>query len=464
VGFLQARGFHILELAPFWKNFANFDTIQNNFCTYVRSFWILLGPGDNNLLWLGGAIPFGLAWGFLALRLLAAVGAVWWTGKILLTRKSAGNPEGAFMDSVLLAGVGLDSAAYIFSTMPGDAGEISTCRYLVPAVVYASILAVRRFGPALSARWLAARPRVRAIAPAVFFAALLLFVPRVLELAQGQPNAADLQLADYLEARGLRSGFGNFWEANIITLVSRQKVKISSVIVDGAVKFTPEHWLSKDSWYDVPANFVVYNPSDVRSGDINFHGGDPMIKTFGRPNEITHVGPFCVLIWDHDLNAELDHPVSELQVYPAPIKFPLDLLPLRGQGLATGVIMNPDGSILDAQARPQEQIIIFGPYIHLPLGRYRVTFTLQATDAAATDYAVYEVTMREGRKILARNEISGRELAGQTAPATFTLNFECPSPDVQFEFRISKLGGMKLTLTGLTLDQNEAAGTRGPGG
>jgi hypothetical protein len=444
---LVAAKILVSALKPFKQYIADFDTIQGNLYTYARSLWILLGAWDGNLLWLGGALPLRLAQGFLGLRLLAAVVAVGWSGKILLAKKSTENPKEAFIDSVLLAGIAVDSAAYIFSTLSIGVDVIPTCRYLVPAVVYASILVVRRCGPALSSRWSAARPGMRLFAPMVFFASLAMFVPRVLELSKGQPNAADVQLAEYLEARGLRSGLGGYWQSKIITQLSGQKVKVAGVVVTRAAKVAPFYWLAKESWFDAPANFIVYDP-----GDLNFNVEAPAIKTFGRPDEIAEVGQFRVLIWGRDIHAELDQPDFDVN-QPWQFKFPLDLIQLRQQALAPGVKRNDDGSIEDEQKYPQAKIVIFGPYIHIPAGRYRATFVFSASEVADADSVICDATIRLGRKILARTEISGHEWKNETTPITVTLTFECPSPQEGCEFRVWKAGGMKLNLQALTLDK-----------
>ncbi len=446
--FLQAQGFHIVALNPIWEYLAGLDTITANLYTYARSLWILLGAGNGNLLWLDGAGPFVLVRGFLGLRLLTAVVAVLWTGKIVLARKSSASPENAFIDSVLLAGVGLDSAAYLFSTMPGPLDAISTFRYLVPAMVYASILVVRRCGPSLSARWSAARPRMRAAVPAVFFTALLLFVPRILEVSRGQPNAAELQLAGYLAARGLHSGYGGYWQSNIITFLSWHKVKVAGLTIDQQGKIAPFHWLSKADWYDAPANFVVYDPSDA-----NFNVEAPAIKTFGPPAEIASIDRFRVLIWNRDIHSELDRPDLDLDA-PDLVKFPLDLLRLHRQSLAQGVQLNDDGSIVDDLKYSQAKPIVYGPYIHLPASHYRVTFVLSAGNAVASDSISCDTTIRLGAQILARAGMSGRDLVGRTTPATITLSFNCPGPQDVCEFRLWKTGGLKLTLLALTLTKD----------
>jgi hypothetical protein len=353
------------------------------------------------------------------------------------------------MDSVLLAGVGLDSAAYIFSRMPQEVDQVYTLHYLLPAAVYASILVVRRGGPGWAARWRAAGPRVRALAPAVFFAALLLFGPRIWELSKGQPNAADFQLVDYLEAHGLQSGYGGYWQSNIIRVLSGQKVKIAALTAYADGKVGPASYLSNLAWYDVPATFVVFDPTILYApDDLGYIVERATIRNFGPPSETARIGPYHVLIWDHDLHDQL-----ERWDKPGQLKFSLDLLKVRRQTLAAGATLNADGSIMDEPPRPQHTPIIYGPYLHLPAGHYRVTYVLMAGEVADADFMICDVAIRQGGQILAKKEIPGSLLVGRTTTSTITLTFDCPGPQEACEFRVWKSGGAKLVLRALTLEK-----------
>ena len=461
LGFLQARGFHVLELNPKYQALADFDTIENNLYTYVRSWWILVGAGADNflwlsgpglnytggvngdtdasLLWLGGPGMAGLAAVLAGLRLLAVVAGVLWTGKLLLSRKPAGNPDAVFVDCMLVAGIGLDSAAYIFSRMPREVDNVYTFHYLAPAMAYASILVVRRCGPGLSARWRAATPRGRILAPAVFFALLVLCGPRIWALSQRQPNAEAIQLADFLEARGLQSGYSGYWESNIIRMLSAEKVKVAALKYDGAGGIDPLAYLNNKAWYDSPANFVI---SDPLSADLAAEV--PAAQTFGPPSEIKRIGPYHVLIWNHDIQPVLMHPSS-------PRQLTLDLLKLRRQTLAPGAKLNADNSILDEEQHPQSTPIIYGPYLHLRAGHYQVSFVFATDGVAGTDSIICDTAIRNGGQILARKEISGNLLVGRTTTSTVTLSFDSSGWEETYEFRVWKAGGAKLALQSLIL-------------
>ena len=442
VGFLRGRGFHIMELTNGQLSFADFETIKTNLYTYVRSWWLILGAGDDDLLWLGGSGVSWLARGFLFLRLLLAVVGVLWTGKILLKRKPAGSPEAVFIDSVLLVGVGLDSAAYIFSTMPGPVDQVYTFHYLVPAAAYAAILAVRRAAPGLSRRWQEAQSRTRLLAPAILFAGLASLTPRIWELSHGQPDANAYKLVDYLESKGLQAGYGGYWESNVVSMLSGQKVRVAAMSGDETGQIFPLHYLSKDAWYDAPANFVVSDPADT------VYAAEPSaIRVFGPPAETARVGPYHVLIWDHDIHDALKNSRPSL-----PAKFSIDLLQVRQEKLAPGVSLNADNSVTDAQSYPQSTPIMASPPMQIPPGRYQVTFVLEASDASAKDSLLCNVTSHDGKQVLAARSISGDLLVGRATRSTITLPFNISGSSEVCEFRVWKTGGMKLTLQALVLE------------
>jgi hypothetical protein len=79
------------------------------------------------------------------------------------------------------------------------------------------------------------------------------------ELLKGwreQPNREQYELINYLKESNLTLGFGNYWDSNIITYLSKEDIRIRPIVFidvktpNGyATRITPRTWLSCERWF-----------------------------------------------------------------------------------------------------------------------------------------------------------------------------------------------------------------------
>lgn len=236
---------------------------------------------------------------------------------------------------------------------------------------------------------------------------------------------------------GLRRGYADYWQSNIVTLLSGEKVQVAQTIVNPAGRLVPYHWNSKAGWYRAPANFYICLPNDDHYRMA--------VATFGPPHEVSQVGTYRVLIWDHDIQPFL-HDLSDV------FKLPLDVTKI-GQVPAAGVKIDEHGHWVDELPRAQPTIILYGPYVQLPAGRYKVQFEFAATEAAPSDTVICEATIRKGDVVLNRKSVSGADLSAAKFSKTITLVLDSPGPGEPVEFRVWRSGQGKLTMLSLILDK-----------
>jgi hypothetical protein len=238
---------------------------------------------------------------FLGLRPGPATAAVYLhlTGVILLglgaliaARRFAADL--GLVDQILVTAIAVNLAAYIFST---QATSIQTTR---------EIVAVLPLGAVLAGRMLA--DRVLAMKYAV--PALLVVLAGYLgglgyELTQPPVPAQNHQLTSWLAAHHLSSGLSGYWEANVVTLTSGDRVRLRQLTEAGPAVIRYE-WNSAASWYDArtqQANFVVLAP-----GIAEYPGFSPVkavLATFGQPVRSYRVGAYRVLVWNKNLLRDL---------------------------------------------------------------------------------------------------------------------------------------------------------------
>jgi hypothetical protein len=199
---------------------------------------------------------------------------------------------------VLATAIAVNLAAYAVSLVPStwfDTREISV---------------VLPFGAVLAGRQLA-EPLIRARLQPVL-AGLLACYAIALGYGVAQAPVADTEqpIVGWLEAHHLYTGLGAYTEANLITLDSGGRVKVRTVTWrhSGAV---PRAYESEASWYDPKlsyANFVVTNSAD--SGGVSLIPRADIIALAGLPAHTYHYQTFTIMVWNHNLLANLGGPPS----------------------------------------------------------------------------------------------------------------------------------------------------------
>ena len=195
---------------------------------------------------------------------------------------------GMFLE-MLVAGVIVDVLAFLFSNMVVDARTL-TARYLMPALIFSALIA--------GMTWYRLNlPRKLIIygTPLLIGFYSIAFAGQVFRPIAATPDSA----IEYLEGNGLTHGYGDYWAAAIITVLSRGKVEVRQVQLSaGRGRLVPYHWESSDRWYDMnDARFLIFNPKDSLGVDTATG-----ISTWGHPDEIETRDGFHILVWPDPIN------------------------------------------------------------------------------------------------------------------------------------------------------------------
>ena len=252
-----------------------------------------LGITGQGLLLLAGADFLGLRPGattaFIALHvvgvLLAACGT-WLAARHFLRDRD-------LVAQLLITGLVINVVAYVFST---EANVVSQTR---------EIVAVLPFSAALAGRLLGGRLQASKLVPVLLVVRLGYLVGFAREISQPPVPAQNSQLTSWLLARHLYSGLSGYWQSNIVTLTSGNRVQIRLVAQSGG-KLIPASFESKTDWYDPKrstANFVVLSPPIA--GYPGYAAKGAALATFGEPARTYHVGAYTILVWNHNLLSDL---------------------------------------------------------------------------------------------------------------------------------------------------------------
>jgi hypothetical protein len=193
--------------------------------------------------------------------------------------------------------------------------NIAYYRYLMGAVVYGAVLGGRSLSRASLPSRAATQRTLRRYAPrvlpsAVVLLALLLAAGFAFTLRGKDDGAPQSRLGRFLIARHLTSGLGDYWDASIVTVLSRGTVTIRPAISytrEQIVRYDKE---SDERWYtDRQFQFLVFKAASP-FGRVDITTAR---ATFGTPAHVYAVGRFYVLTWNHPLTvspALPAHPVK----------------------------------------------------------------------------------------------------------------------------------------------------------
>jgi hypothetical protein len=245
------------------------------------------------LLLLGGADFFGLrptaGNAFTVLHVVGVFLAAW--GTWLAARRFFRDRD--LVSQLLVMGVIVNVVVYVLSTRANVVSQTH------------EIAAVLPFSAALAGRLLAERLTAAKLIPLLLVVLLGYLVGLVHEISRPPVPAQNQRLASWLAARHLHTGLSGYWESNVVTLTSGDRVQIRLVKPHGG-RLIPGIYESKSDWYDpgrTTANFVVLSLG--AAGYPGFNQEQAVLATFGKPARTYHVGSYTVLVWNRNLLTEL---------------------------------------------------------------------------------------------------------------------------------------------------------------
>ncbi len=199
----------------------------------------------------------------------------------------------------------------VVSSGPG----VNNARYLIPAVVFGSILGARIVGRA-AASIRGTRTAIAAASTGLVMVAAFALGPFEV-IHSSRPSRPAAGLTAFLEQKGLRDGLGDYWSSSIVTVESREKVVVRPVVADDGDSIVRDNRQSDASWYSGRKfQFLVYN--SVGPGDgVDLASAS---ATFGKPTHTYDVGTYRLLVWDHPVrvSAVLKPPGSLLRGFWEP--------------------------------------------------------------------------------------------------------------------------------------------------
>ena len=115
--------------------------------------------------------------------------------------------------------------------------------------------------------------------------------------------AQNQQLTSWLAARHLHTGLSGYWESNVVTLTSGDRVRIRPVARAGG-RLTPQHPRIERGLVRPGPEYGQLRRALPRYGRVSrLYPGAAVLATFGKPARTYHVGPYTVLVWNRICSA-----------------------------------------------------------------------------------------------------------------------------------------------------------------
>lgn len=125
-------------------------------------------------------------------------------------------------------------------------------------------------------------------------------------LSFSRPASQSDGIARNLLQLHLTNGYGPYWGASTITILTAGKATVRPVYLQNGSQIAPYLCISDPTWYGSYANFLVINKNDSSGLQPT---RSQAASTFGSPSGIYSLGDYGdLLVWDHDITPQLSPP------------------------------------------------------------------------------------------------------------------------------------------------------------
>ena len=118
------------------------------------------------------------------------------------------------------------------------------------------------------------------------------------------------ELVDLLERAGLYRGYGGYWDASVVSVLSGGRVRVAPILLDGNGIPIPFRWLGSERWYDETwagdSSFLVLDQA-LRT-QINMPALESML---GTPTKILRTGGLEILVFKANISKQLGFPLAQ---------------------------------------------------------------------------------------------------------------------------------------------------------
>lgn len=431
-GLVVGSGLHVFTLANVQNHLGagnarwlDFNGMQANAFHAIHGLFALLGcmptPGR-------GVV--GLAGGWEAIRLLAGTGALLLMPVAMAWSLRSIRPASVrFFGAFTVVSFALVFILHVTTTIPDMVDPAGSARYLVPPLLCALVLVtgmVLDVSVAVVWRGLGAA--------ALLVLAASAFTSPTSDVLRTQRPDARVALIQALQRAGLVDGYGTYWNAGAITVLSGDRLRVRQVYLEHGLPVPMRH-LGSNRWYRPDGRpgptFLLLTAEEAKSVDWA-----SMQRFLGAPARRFTADSYEVVVYARNpaealpnWNEDLSHPISISMSGASPHQV--------GQ-------YDPTGHALVASAG-DTGALHFGPYLPIPKGHYEASFDVECDRASAGVCGKVDVAGAGGTVVFGEATIpAGRR-------ARVLVQFDVPRWLNDTELRVFVDGSGRVTLRGISV-------------
>lgn len=403
----------------------DYDGFVNNLVNSVKAVMAMFGG-----IPIPGAEVVSLYGAYASVRLVASITLIFLIPWAIARALKADRPELRFFAAFLAIQLVASLFLFVTTTIPDMSDPVSSGRYLAPSVLFGLILL-----------FTLRLPREAPIRNFVMIGLMCIFATNsIVRLGrEAMPVRSHIPervaVVDALRANKLEYGYASYWNSGVYTVLSEGDSRVRQIqIIDGLP--VPMRHLGSNRWYETKAwkgsTFLLLD--NVEESRVNW---EAMRARMGSDPQRIEVGHLAAFVYPMNIAEKMPH---WSRSFENTVTFPA----VPGGMYIQGRWDEDKKAVVSAMG--EAGFVAYGPYIHLPKGRYRAEYQVASTGATQdAEVATVDVVYNNASEVAATMPIRS------STASTHVLEFELKNAVDTLELRTHANGEAELSYRGVTL-------------
>lgn len=113
------------------------------------------------------------------------------------------------------------------------------------------------------------------------------------------------RVASVLAQYELKSGYANFWDSSIITVLTEEKIRVRAIEINEDISIYK--WGCKQSWYEEKADFLLIRDPQHYDAGVTYENA---LRILGTPEQTVVFENYKILIYNYDISHKLINSTS----------------------------------------------------------------------------------------------------------------------------------------------------------
>lgn len=244
------------------------------------------------------------------------------------------------------------------------------------------------------------------------------------------------RLIKYLASNGLHYGYASYWNAGTLSVLSSQQVRVRQIRVDKGLPIPMRH-LSSERWYRPSAwvgeTFLLLHENESKT--VNW---DLLAAYHGKPTRELRFGDRQIYVFPNNIAIGLP---NWDQRFKTPVRF--YVFPQSLHNVGRYIVAGKQAALVADKG--EAGYLLFGPYISMLPGSYKVSFDVEATGYGVSDFGKIDVVSGGGQQTYVSTSITDR------GRQSIDLDFMLKTRVDALEYRVLTTGVGQVKVYGISV-------------